>query len=383
MPGVPVATPARRLAAYYFAYFAYAGVMVPYFALYLAALGCSATEIATVLAMPQVARIFAPAAWGWIADHSGARRSIVIFGGAALVAGYGTLFFVRDTAGIALVMLVMSVLSAGALPIVESIALGALGAGSGRYGPVRLWGSVSFIASVLLAGVWLDTAPAQALLVPIFVLAVAAFASAFALPETTLDAAPGAAPSLLAVLRQPEVAALLGACFCMVLAHGALYAFFTLHLERAGYAKSTIGMLWTLGVLAEILVFIWLPRLFKAFTLRTLLLTSFALAVVRFAATGWGVEWLAVLVFAQLLHAATFAVYHSASVAVIHRLFEGCLQARGQAIYTSLSYGLGGATGTLLAGWTWATLGPGATFGVSAGAAALGAVFVARGMRRG
>lgn len=376
-----MANPARRLAAYYFAYFAYAGVMVPYFALYLAALGCSATEIATVLAMPQVARIFAPAAWGWIADRSGARRSIVIFGGAALVVGYGTLFFVRDTAGIALVMLVMSVLSAGALPIVESIALGALGAGSGRYGPVRLWGSVSFIVSVLLAGVWLDTAPAQALLVPIFLLAVAAFASAFALPETTLEAAPGAAPSLLAVLRQPEVAALLGACFCMVLAHGALYAFFTLHLERAGYAKSTIGMLWTLGVLAEIVVFIWLPRLFKAFTLRTLLLASFALAAVRFAATGWGVEWLAVLVFAQLLHAATFAVYHSASVAVIHRLFEGRLQARGQAIYTSLSYGLGGTTGTLLAGWTWTTLGPGATFGVSAGAATLGAIFVARGMR--
>lgn len=140
MPRPFEATPARRLAAYYFAYFAYAGVMVPYFALYLAALGCSATEIAMVLAMPQIARIFAPAAWGWIADRTGARRSIVIFGGAALVVGYGALFLVRDTVGIALVMLVMSVLSAGALPIVESIALGALGAGSGRYGPVRLWG---------------------------------------------------------------------------------------------------------------------------------------------------------------------------------------------------------------------------------------------------
>ncbi|MDA0226265.1 MAG: MFS transporter, partial [Proteobacteria bacterium] len=247
---------------------------------------------------------------------------------------------------------------------------------------VRLWGSVSFIASVLLAGVWLDTAPAQALLVPIFVLAVAAFASAFALPEGTADSPAEPARPLLQVLRQPEGAALLVACFCMVLAHGALYAFFTLHLERIGYSKAMIGVLWTLGVLAEIVVFVWLPRLFRAFTLRTLLLASFALAAVRFAAIGWGAQWLALLVFAQLLHAATFAVYHSASVAAIHRLFEGRLQARGQAIYTSLSYGLGGATGTLLAGWSWGALGPAATFSISAVAAVAGALFVAQGMRR-
>jgi len=376
------ATPARRLAAYYFAYFAYAGVMVPYFALYLVAIGCSATEIALVLAMPQVARIFAPALWGWIADRTGARREIVIFGGAALVAGYASLFVVRDTTGIALVMLVMSVLSAGALPIVESIALGSLGAASGRYGPVRLWGSVSFIASVLIAGVWLDAAPAQALLVPILVLAGAAFLTALALPDAVAEVSSAPVLPLLQVLRRPEVAALLAACFCMVLAHGALYAFFTLHLERTGYSKTMIGILWTLGVLAEIVVFVWLPRLFRSFTLRSLLLASFALAVVRFTAIGWGAQWLAVLVFAQLLHAATFAVYHSASVAAIHRLFEGRLQARGQAIYTSLSYGLGGATGTLLAGWSWTALGPGATFSVSAVAAAAGALLVARGMRR-
>ena len=145
-----------RLAAYYFTYFAYAGVLVPYFALYLEARGLGAPQIAFVLAMPQVARIFAPAFWGWVADRTQRPRAIVVFSAVALVVGYTVLFWVDAANGIALVMLALSIAAAGAMPIVESVALATLGAQSGRYGPVRLWGSVSFVVAVLLTGVWLD-----------------------------------------------------------------------------------------------------------------------------------------------------------------------------------------------------------------------------------
>jgi PPP family 3-phenylpropionic acid transporter len=367
-----------RLAAYYFTYFAYAGAMLPYFALYLESLGLGAPQIALVLAMPQVARIVAPAFWGWVADRAQWHRAIVVLSGAALVIGYGALFWIDDAQGIAAVMLVLSVASAGAMPIVEALALSALGAQTGRYGPVRLWGSVSFILGVLFTGLWLDRAPPGSLLVIIWLLALGALAAACGLPARPLRAEPAAdAPRFWAVLRQPQVLALLGACFCMAMAHGALYAFYSIHLSHAGYSKLAIGALWTLGVLAEIVVFLALPRLLRRFSLRRLLLGSFLAAGLRFVVIGWAVDWVLLLAAAQLLHAATFGVYHAASVAMIHREFAGVQQARGQALYSSISYGAGGAAGTLLAGWSWVALGAGWTFTISSLAGLVGAVLVA------
>ncbi|MCX7961111.1 MAG: MFS transporter, partial [Burkholderiales bacterium] len=157
-----------------------------------------------------------------------------------------------------------------------------------------------------------------------------------------------------------------------------MYVFYTLYLEAAGYPKTLIGALWTLGVLAEIALFLYLPRVLRRFALRALLLASFACAVVRFPAIGWGVESLAVLACAQLLHAATFGAFHSASVAMVHRLFPGALAARGQALYSSIAYGLGGTAGALLAGFTWEAAGPAPSFAASALFAAAGGALVWR-----
>lgn len=366
-----------RLAAYYFAYFTYAGALVPYFALWLAARQFTPAQIALVLAMPQLARVFAPAFWGWLADewgarYAGARRAIVVFSACAVLAGFCALYAIESFAGVAAVMLAMSVLSAGALPLVEAITLSALGGASGRYGPVRLWGSIGFILAVLGVGAWLDSHSPNAVLDIVVLLAAVTAVVSLVVPGAG-SAQPARAPAqLAAVLRRPEARAFLGACFCMAVAHGTLYAFYSIFLEAEGYSKTLIGALWTLGVVAEVVLFLRLPQLLRRFSLRTLLLASFACAVLRFLAIGWGVGSLAVLAAAQLLHAATFGAYHAASVAAVHRMFAGALEARGQALYSSLSYGLGGAAGTLLAGWTWEALGPAPSFMVSAAFGALG-----------
>ena len=160
-------------------------------------------------------------------------------------------------------------------------------------------------------------------------------------------------------------------------AHGALYVFYSIYLVDAGYSKTVVGLLWTLGVLAEIVLFLALPILFRRYSLRALLLASFVAAAVRFVAISWGVGSLALLAAAQLLHALTFGAYHSAAVAAVHRLFTGALAVRGQALYASLSYGLGGAAGMLLAGWSWSALGSAATFGLSGAFGVAGALLVA------
>jgi PPP family 3-phenylpropionic acid transporter len=369
---------AARLSIFYFAYFAFVGAFVPFFPLYLADRGLRAEQIAAVLALPQLARIFAPGFWGWLADRCRVRRAVVVLSCVALAASFAVLPLAPGFAGIAAVIALMSMLSAGGLPLVEAITLSALAGRSGHYGPIRLWGSVGFIVTVLAAGAWLDAGPVHTLPAVLLGLSLAALVASLALPRAEGGGAPRGGEARGIGAAAGAVRALLGAGFCMAVAHGALYAFFSLHLERLGYSGKAIGALWTLGVLAEIVVFFYLPVLFRRYSLTVILQVSLLAAVLRFLAIGWAAEFLAVLIVAQLLHAATFGAFHSASVAAVHRLFPARSHARGQALFTSLTYGAGGAVGSLLAGWAWGGAGPAATFTLSAAAALVGAAIVTR-----
>ena len=373
---------AVRLAAFYFAFFAHAGAFVAYFPLYLAGLGLSAAEIALALAMPQVARIVAPALWGWLADawgarHAGARRAIVRFSTFAILAGFLALTHEERAGPIALTLFAMSMLSAGASPLVEAITFSVLEGRTGQYGPIRLWGSVGFILAVFGSGLWLDRAGAAGLLAALIAFTGVACLVSLALPAGAAPPAARAGEHLGAVLRKPAVLALFGSCFLMTAAHGTMNVFLSIYLEQAGYSKTAIGALWTIGVVAEIGLFLFLPQVMRRFSIRALLLASFACAMLRFPALGWGIGSIGLLVAAQLLHAATFGAFHAACVAAVHRLFPGALASRGQALYSSIAYGLGGACGSLVAGWSWTVLGASGSFLLSAMFAAAGALLVA------
>ncbi len=371
-----VSQPAR-IAAFYFAYFCYLGAYAPYFSLYLAGAGFAAGEIALILALPQFARIFAPMAWGWLSDATGSRRGVVAVSCGLTTVAVGALFFASGFLQTALTVAMIGVFSAAILSIVDALAFSVLGNDTHRYGPVRLWGSVGFIVAVLATGTMLDALPVAKLLWVLSGLSLASVLFAFLLPAPHVARAAPARGSMRAILRRMDVLAFFAACTCMTVAHGALYAFYSIYLVGHGYSKSVVGVLWMLGVVAEIGVFLAMPALLRRFSLRGILLASFVAAGARFLMIGWGVEWLGVLVVAQLLHAATFGSFHAASLAVVHRMFEGPLQVRGQALYMSVCYGLGGVGGTLLAGATWESLGAAPTYGISALFGLLGAAFVA------
>ena len=366
---------AFRLSAFYFAFFAYSGAYVAYFPLYLASRDLSAVQIASVLALAPLARMFAPPAWGWLADRTGAHRAIVAASCALTALAFALLPF---TDRIALLIGVMSVLSAGALPIVEAITLGAIGQ-LGRYGPIRLWGSIGFIAVVLGGGAWLDRHPISTLPAALVAFALLSLAAALALPSSAPHADRARAPARLT----PAIRSLLAAGFCNSVAHGALYAFLSLHLEALGYSATSIGMLWTLGVVAEIAVFLCLPQLFRRFALSSVLAASLALGALRFSALGWMAGEVAIVLVAQVLHAATFGAFHAASVGAVHRLFPAHAHARGQTLLSGVGHGAGAAAGLLLSGWAWGHGGAGAAFSVSVIASALGAFFALRLRRAG
>lgn len=373
--------PRGRLAAYYFSYFAFIGAFSPYFSLYLQSLSFSAWDIGLLMSLLQVMRMIAPYLWGWLSDRAGRRVPIVRVSAAVSVLAFCGFFFTTSFAGIFAAMVVLAAFWGAALPLVESITLAHLREEVGRYGAIRLWGSIGFILAVLGVGYALDMLPIRSLLWISVAVLGGILACALALPEAppAVHAEPPA--GIASVIRRPEVAALLGGCFAMSAAHGALYVFYSIYLVDAGYSKASVGWLWTLGVLVEIGVFFWMPALTRRFSLRSVLLFSFGCAVLRFLLIGWFVDHPAVIVFAQTLHGATFGAYHAAAVASINRWFSGRLQARGQALYSSISFGAGGMFGGIASGYAWDAVGPSLTYTISSAFALAGLLVLWKGWR--
>jgi PPP family 3-phenylpropionic acid transporter len=182
-------------------------------------------------------------------------------------------------------------------------------------------------------------------------------------------------------LRQPVVLSLFAVCFLIQASHGPYYGFFSIYLEDQGLSRTVIGGLWALGVVAEVLVFLLMHRLLPRFGARRLMLATLALTVLRWLLIGWGVSSMVALVVAQCLHAFSFGLYHAVAIFLINRFFRGRVQGRGQALYSSLSFGAGGSLGALLGGQAWGSLGPQFTFTAAALVAAVGWVIAWLGLR--
>jgi PPP family 3-phenylpropionic acid transporter len=373
--------PYWRLSAYYFFYFAFVGAFSPYFTLYLQSIALSATDIAILMTLMQVMRVVAPNLWGWLADRLGRRIAIVRLSALASLAGFGVFFLTTRFDGLFVAMALMAFFWSAALPLVETLTFAHLRSEASRYGSIRVWGSFGFIAAVLAIGHALDFLAIDSILWMTALTLGGIALCALLLPEAAAGPAHRDAASLGETLRRPEVRALLGACFFMSAAHGALYVFYSIYLVGHGYGKSLVGWMWTLGVVAEIGVFILMPRLMRHFSLRAILLFAFACGVLRFGMIGWGIDSLVVLTLAQLLHGATFGAFHAAAIAAVNLWFPGKLQASGQALYGSLSFGAGGMLGGLLSGFTWDTIGPAWTYTLGSGFALAGLVWLVRGWR--
>jgi PPP family 3-phenylpropionic acid transporter len=370
------AVPYRQLAGFYFFYFAYIGAFAPFFAVYLNGVGLSAAEIGTVMALPPVTRAVAPYFWGWLADAAGRHLGLVRATALVGLACWLGLFASASFLWICAVVLAAGFFLSAALPVVEAATLTHLGEHTGRYGAIRLWGSIGYIVAVVGVGYALDLFPARTLLWIVTVALAGTLTFAWLVPDAA-QAPHAADPQPIAqVLKQPAVIALIAACALMAVAHGPYYTFYSIHLVDHGYSKGLTGWLWALGVICEIAIFLWLPRFYAAFTLRGILIASFALAAARFLLIGWGAGSLVLLVLAQTLHAASFGSFHAAAIGIVHQLFRGRHQARGQAIYGSLTFGVGGTLGALASGALWDRAGAELTFSAAAACAFAGMLIV-------
>jgi PPP family 3-phenylpropionic acid transporter len=279
-------------------------------------------------------------------------------------------------------MLVFGFFWSASLPQFEAITLNHLGERVATYTHVRIWGSIGFIIAVTLVGSALVRRPVSLVPVVVLVLLAATWALSLATPERAAPQAAAPRAPFRAVLFRPEVLTLFAVCFLLQLAYGPYYNFYSVFLANKGYSASVIGRLWALGVLAEVAVFIVMHRLLLRYSLRALMLASGVAAVIRWPLIAFGVGSLPLLIGAQLLHALTFGVQHAVAMQLIHRYFRGHHQGRGQALYSSLAYGLGGACGAVASGYSWEWAGATWTFVAAAACSALAVLIAWRWLER-
>ena len=368
-------TPYYRLSGFYFFYFASIGAFIPYWSIYLKELSFSPLQIGELMAILMATKIVAPNIWGWIADHTGRRVRIIRIATFVSVVAFSGLLFARGYGWLALLMATFSFFWHAALPQFEATTMAHLGEGTHRYSRIRLWGSIGFILSVSLLAFVFDHYGVRLLPAVMLVLLVGIWLNALFVPGERQPAAHTQHLSLLGTLSRPVVLALLLSCFFLQASHGPYYTFFSIYLEEHGYARSVVGQLWALGVIAEVGVFLLMHRWLPAYGAGQLLFLAIVITAVRWLLIATLVDSLPVLLLAQVMHAASYGLYHASAIHLIHRLFPGRLQGRGQALYSSISFGLGGAAGSLASGYVWEQVGDSWTYILGSLLAAIGAVF--------
>ena len=361
--------PYWRLAGFYFFYFSVLGALVPYWGLYLKSIGFSPVDIGSLTAVLMISRIVAPNLWAFIADHREDRMRVVRIAAFLTVVLFAGVFAGTSFWWLAFVMLAFSFFWHASLPLLEVQVMHHTRHQPGAYGRVRLWGSLGFIASVTALGPVLDAAGPWWILPALIALMAGIWLYSLTLPESEMAGHMEHAGPFMKVVMRPEILAFLTACLLMQVSHGPYYTFFSIYLDSHGYSKTVIGLLWAYAVVAEIVVFLFMPRILGHVPVRSVLMTSFALAALRWLMIGYFPDDLPLLILAQTLHAASFGTFHAAGMQMVYKFFVGRHQHRGQAVYSTVAFGLGGAIGSFYSGLTWATLGPGPTFAIAAAAA--------------
>lgn len=370
--------PYWRLSGFYFFHFAFIGAFAPYWSLYLKSLSFSALQIGVLMSLLHVTRIFAPTAWGYLADHTGKRMLIVQLAAITGLVSYCGVFFGESFLWMFAIMMLMSFFWSASLPLIEATTLSHLGKSTARYGSIRSWGSLGFVLAVIGIGYLLDATEIALLLWVVLGFKLGIVFFSWRVPEAEIASHPTDTLSVQQIFKQPGVLAFFSACLLMAFAHGPYYTFYSIYLVDYGYSKGAIGWLWAIGVICEIGVFFLMPRVMHRFSLKQILAFSFTCAVARFLMIGWGVEWPTVMLLAQILHAATYGAHHVAAMMAVHYFFRGRHQAKGQAFYTSFTFGVGGTLGGVFSGYAWEWLGPGFTFSMSAVAALVGLGLIVR-----
>jgi len=367
-----------RFALFYALYFALLGCIAPFWGLYLQHLEFSAADIGLLMALFGVVRIIAPNMWAAQSKRFRGPVQMVRLAGLLTLICFSLIFVAHGLYAIAAVMIAYGFFWAAMLPQYEVLCMQALGNQVDRYSQVRLWGSIGFVVSVVILGAVFEQFSVMALPWIMWALMGLIVANAWLMPEGKHRRTENNKPSehFWRLLKSRAILGFIVLNVLLQISFGPYYTFFSIFLTDAGYSATATGVFWAIGVTAEVILFWQFGRLMHLLSWRNWIVLSLLLTAARWALTGFVLDSVTGLVLLQVLHAFSFAVMHAVSMRYVQTLFPEQHQGRGQALYSSVSFGFGGALGAWGSGLLWEPLGGTLVF-VIAGAASAAAAVVA------
>lgn len=355
-----------RLSTSYFFYFAILGLISPYLSVFLDGKGFSSVELGEIFAILTATKIVAPSLWAILADKTGQKLLIIRLGALLALLSFILLFWLNSYWPISFCLALFSLFWTAILPQLEVFTLTSVRHSSKIYARIRLWGSLGFVALAVFAGQVMEyytQHDSSNSIVNSFTNAFVLMGSVILLclllstmvikPQRTVNKVQQQALAITDKLLEPRFVIFFISGVLLQISFGPYYGFFALFLRDLDYPGFAVGLLISLGVVAEILVFIFASNFFRAFSLKVILIFSLAATALRWFLVALYADSIWLLAFTQLIHAASFALFHSASMIFISEHFTSCQQSRGQAVYLGGVYGVGGAIGAYVAGILW------------------------------
>ncbi|BBO84094.1 MFS transporter [Desulfosarcina ovata] len=353
----------------YFLYFGAMGVFLPYFNLYCLKIGFSGFQIGTLSAVRSMVLIGFSLFWSILADRRGLRRPIYLFCSLASTALWSLFLLTTDFRCMLAITIVHGAFYAPLIAFLEAFAMDVLGRTKNHYGRTRAWGSIAFIAVVVVLGALIDRFAMRIILFLVLAFSLVQALAAFSIPRAT--ARPPVSVSADTRLLSAPTLVFLVCAFLMLVSHGAYYGFFSIHLAELGHGGGFIGLCWALASGAEVVVMIHSGRLFARFSFKRVLVFSFFVAAVR-----WGILFTTrstpVILASQLLHAITYGAFHMAGILYMDELAPPAEKTLGQALNNAVTYGLGLTVGFFVSGVLHSPGNSADLFLFSAGAALVG-----------
>lgn len=363
----------------YWLYFGQLGVLTPYLGIFLDGRGFSSADIGELWAVITLSRIIGPSLWANVADKTGKAVNVVRLGCFLTVLCFTSVLWFNSFWGLTLAFGLMMMFWTAVLPQLEVITIQSVTPTKTSYGQVRLWGSVGFIILTIVVGKALDLFSSEAPIYASLAVLTGLFISTLFIqqPERVPDKNEDTG-TLWSVAKNKTFLLFLASAALLQMSFGAYYGFFALYMRDLDYSGQQTGLLIALGVVAEVGIFLIARRLIARFGVWNLLMWCLVLTAARWYALAAWAEHGLVVVFSQLIHALSFGLAHVTAMHFITHFFPARYQSRGQAIYVSVAFGMGGAFGNFVAGHTWAQ-GTHAyeTFAFAAAAALAGAVCLA------
>ncbi len=373
---IPIAshdTPRRfatRLALFYGTMFGMVGTHLPFFTVWLKAVGIDAFWIGIITAIPPVTRFTVLPFVTALAERRHALRGAIVVTAFATALGFSILGTQHQPVLVFLAYAVTCCLWTPMVPLTDAYALRGVARHGLNYGPLRLWGSAAFVAGALGCGLLVDVIAAQNLIwVIVSVAALGAFVGLGLQPLGTPKSVANIHHGAGALLRDPGFLAIIVTSALIQGSHAAYYIFASIAWQQAGLGGLTIAGLWSLGVIAEIVVFALSPR----FTLPPVMLVVIAAlsAVARWVITAQEPP-LAILAAVQLAHGLTFGLTQVGTMMLLVGYVPGHVMARGQG-YLAACSGIVSSSVSIISGAIYAQYGQGVYY-VMAAMALSGAV---------